>query len=46
MMYRPSIPDNIKHWQAFEDNQQIKRFIEMVGEFSEENIDEDEQETL
>ena len=24
----PSIPNNVKNWQVFENNQQIKRFIE------------------
>jgi hypothetical protein len=33
IMYRPSILDNIKHWHIFEDNQQIKRFMEMVESF-------------
>ena len=29
--YRPSIPDNIKHWQVFEDDEKMKRFMETVG---------------
>jgi hypothetical protein len=35
MMYRPSIPNNIQHWQVFEDDEQISKFLEMVDEFSE-----------
>ncbi len=25
--HRPSIPDNVKHLQVFEDDEQVKRFI-------------------
>jgi len=34
MRFRPSITDNVRHWQAFEDDQQIKRFLEAVEYFS------------
>ena len=40
--YRPSILDNIKHWQVFEDAQEIKRFIECVEEFAAIQIDNEE----
>jgi len=30
MRHRPSIPDNIKHWQVFEDDEQIKQFLSMT----------------
>ena len=40
--YRPSIPDNIKHWQVFEDDQQVQKFLECVSQFSESQIDEEE----
>jgi len=41
---RPSIPNNTKYWQVFEDNMQIKRFLELSGEFvntqiEKENVD-------
>ena len=42
--YRPSNPDKIKHWQVFEDEEQMKRFLETVGEFSNMEIDDDEEE--
>ena len=42
--YRPSIPDNFKHWQVFEDEEQVKRFLETVGEFSNLEIDSCEEE--
>ena len=40
---RPFIPDNIKHWQVFEDDQQVQKFMECFDEFSESQIDEDEE---
>jgi ribonuclease HI len=39
--YRPSVPDNIKHWKVFEDDLEIKRFLESVDEFSALHIDQD-----
>ena len=36
---RPSIPDNYKYWQVFEDDMQIKRFLELSGEFVNTHID-------
>ena len=38
-MNRPSIPDNSKYWQVFEDDMQIKRFLELSGEFVNTHID-------
>jgi hypothetical protein len=31
--YRPAIPDNVKHWKVFEDDQELKRFLETIDEF-------------
>jgi hypothetical protein len=39
--YRPSIPDNVKHWKVFEDDLEVKRFLEIVDEFSALHIDQD-----
>ena len=39
--YRPSIPDNVKHWKIFEDDLEIKNFLETFEEFSEMHIDQD-----
>jgi ribonuclease HI len=39
--YRPSIPDNVKHWKVFEDDIEVKSFLETVEEFSEMHIDQD-----
>jgi hypothetical protein len=38
--YRPSVPDNIKHWKVFEDDFEIKKFLESVDEFSALHIDQ------
>jgi hypothetical protein len=40
--YRPSIRDNVKHWKVFEDDPEIKRFVETVDEFSALHIDQDQ----
>jgi hypothetical protein len=37
--YRPSIPDNVKHWKVFEDDIEIKKFLETVDEFYDMHID-------
>ena len=55
-MNSPSIPNNYKYWQVFEDDLQIKIFLEMSDEFSNtitdgenqslENVEDDEGFTL
>ena len=37
--HRPSILDNIKHLQVFEDDQQLQKFLECIDEFSKSLID-------
>ena len=32
--FRPSVPDNVDHWQVFRDDKQILRFIHNVQAFS------------
>jgi hypothetical protein len=39
--YRPSIANNVKHWKVFEDDIEIKRFLENVHEFFALHIDQD-----
>jgi hypothetical protein len=39
--YRPYVPDNIKHWKVFEDDIEIKKFLQYVDEFSALHIDQD-----
>jgi ribonuclease HI len=41
MRYRPSIPDNVKHWKVFEDDLEIEKFLQSVDEFSALHIDQD-----
>ena len=41
--HRPSVPDNMKHWQIFQDDQQIKNFLECVDDFSENQVDQDQE---
>jgi ribonuclease HI len=43
--YTPSIPENEKHWKVFEDDIEIKIFLETVEEFSALHIDEDHDDT-
>jgi ribonuclease HI len=40
---RPSILDNIKHWQVFKDDEEIQRFLKTIEEFSNISIDQDEK---
>jgi hypothetical protein len=39
--HRPSVPDNIKYWQVFEENKQVDKFLQMSGEFAILNIDDE-----
>jgi ribonuclease HI len=39
--YRPSVPDNVKHWKVFEDDLEIEKFLQSVDEFSALHIDQD-----
>ena len=44
--YKPSVPDNIKQWRVFEDDLEIKRFLELIGEFSNSLIDQDQDDEV
>ena len=37
-----SIPNNIKHWRVFHDDQEIRKFLDLTGEFSISLIVQDE----
>jgi hypothetical protein len=39
--YRPFVPDNIKHFKVFEDDLEIKIFLESVDEFFALHIEQD-----
>ena len=41
--HRSFVFDNIKHWKIFQDDQQIKKFLECVDDFSENQIDQDQE---
>ena len=31
--YSPSLPDNVKYWKVFEDDDELSRFLQIVYEF-------------
>jgi hypothetical protein len=39
--YRPYVPDNVKHWKVFEDDLELKTFLEYVDELSALHIYQD-----
>ena len=39
--YRTYVPDNIRQWRVFEDDLEIKRFLEWTGDFSNLILDQD-----
>jgi hypothetical protein len=39
--HRQIVPDNIKHWQVFDDDKQVEIFLLMSDEFANTNIDEE-----
>lgn len=41
--YQPSIPNNLKQWQIFEEDEQLKYFLQVINEFSNMQIEEDQQ---
>jgi hypothetical protein len=38
VIFRPSIPDNLEHWQVFNDDAQILCFLHSMQEFSDSQI--------
>lgn len=34
VLYRPRVPDNINHWQVFNDDEQLKEFMACAGDFA------------
>jgi hypothetical protein len=46
MRNEPSILDNVHYRHIFEDDEQIKKFLEMVDEFSKTHIDQENQNDL
>jgi hypothetical protein len=38
VVFRPSILDNLEHWQVFDDDAKILRFLQSSKEFSDSQI--------
>ena len=43
MKYTPSLPDNVQHWKFFEDDDELNRFLQVIDEFSEMQIDQENE---
>ena len=39
--YRPSLPDNVKFWRVFENDGELSKFLQLVDEFSDMHIDQE-----
>ena len=39
--YRPSLPDNAKFWRVFENDEELSKFLQLVDEFSDIHIDQE-----
>ena len=39
--YRPSLPDNVKFWRVFENDDELGKFLQLVDEFSDIHIDQE-----
>ena len=41
--HRPTIPDNVKYWQVFEDDDHIESFLTLSDDYENMAIDEEEE---
>ncbi len=39
--YRNSLPDNVKYWKVFEDDDELSRFLQVVDKFSDLHVDQE-----
>ena len=39
--YRPSLPDNVKFWKVFENDDELNKFLQVVDDFSDMHIDKE-----
>ena len=39
--YRPFLPENVKYWKVFEDDDELSRFIQVIAEFYDMHIDQE-----
>ena len=38
---RPSLPDNVKFWRVFRNDDELSKFLQLVDEFSNIHIDQE-----
>ena len=38
VIFRPYVPDNVENWQVFDDDTQVIRFLNNIGDFQDNNI--------
>jgi ribonuclease HI len=43
VIFRPSVPDNMDHWQVFNDDKQVIKFLTHMHEFSDFGVNEEEE---
>ena len=43
IIFRPLVLDNVKHWQIFDDDKQITRFLDSVNEFEDFKVSYEEE---
>jgi len=46
VIFRPSVPDNLEHWQVFNDEKQVIHFLNSLDEFEDFRIDSEEDGSL
>ena len=39
--YRPSLLDNVNFWKVFENDDELSKFLQIVDEFSDTHIDQE-----
>jgi hypothetical protein len=43
VIFKPSVLDNMDHWQIFDDDKEVIRFFTQIQEFSDFNVNEKEE---
>ena len=41
LKYMPSLPDNVRFWKVFENDDELSKFLQVVDEFSDMHIDQE-----
>ena len=39
--YKPSLPDNVRFWKVFENDDELSKFLQVVDEFYDMHIDQE-----